>query len=218
MFHVKQNIKQLFLEAGHNLSDHQIRQFRAYSEEILKWNRKINLTGAKSKGEIIPHILVSLSFQEFLGSSPNARILDWGAGAGFPGIPLKISSPGYKMDFMDSRSKRVSFLKNVTRKLELQETNCYLCRGEDLKDKLPSGFIYDFIVSRAAGSLIEIVRSSFNLMAPKGSWVVLKGRNKASETDEILRFYKDKIDVTTSGISEHKILGRDYIFVVMKKW
>lgn len=216
MFHVEQFLQQQLSGAGFAFSNFQFQQFRDYSNEILKWNRKVRITGAKTEKDILDHILISLSFQDYLDGSPRSRVLDLGSGVGFPGIPLKISRPELKMDLVDSRSKRISFLKNVVRKLDLQEVNCYLARCEDLRTEVHPDLQYDFIVSRAVGSLKEIVRSSTHLLPINGKWIILKGKKAVPEVDQVLKSYQGKIEIKTFHLSE-KEWERDLLFVVMVK-
>lgn len=210
-------IKNQLSHAGYSFSDDQVHQFRLYSEEILKWNEKISLTGARTGEEIVRHILISLAFLKFLGASPEARVLDWGSGVGFPGIPLKIACHGLKMDLVESRSKRVSFLKNIIRALGLSGIRCHLARCEDLHPAPESEFLYDYVISRAAGTLLQIVESSWDLLSDRGEWVVLKGKNKFPEIEIAKNRYGDRISITTmeTGLLEES--EKNYLFVVIRK-
>lgn len=210
-------IKNQLSHAGYSFSDGQIAQFRLYSEEILKWNKKISLTGARTEEEILHHILISLAFIKFLGDSPEARVLDWGAGVGFPGVPIKIACPDLKMDLVESRAKRVSFLKNVVRVLGLADTRCHLARCEDLNPAPDSEFRYDFVISRAAGTLLQIVESSWDILSDRGEWVVLKGKNKISEIEALKSRYGDSIAISTMETGLLEELKKDYLFVVARK-
>ena len=210
-------IQHLFSEAGYILSDAQIKDTLLYTEEITKWNKKINLTGAKTLEELMDHVVISLSFQAFLDLHKNSAVLDLGSGGGFPGIPLKISYPDLRIDFVDSRSKRVVFLKNVCRKLGFKNYNCFLARFEKLHTLLDPGFTYDCIVSRAVGDLFGIVKASFDLLSFGGKWVVLKRDNPLSGTGELLQFFGENIEITTTRIPKSDHIGDNYTFLEIKK-
>ena len=80
-------------QLGIELNDQQLAQFDVYKNELLQWNAKTNLISENSSHEIITrHFLDSLTALQFIPKS-NARMIDVGCGAGFPGIPLKIAQP-----------------------------------------------------------------------------------------------------------------------------
>ncbi len=204
-------------KAGYFFSHSQIMSIQLYIDEIAKWNNKINLTGAKSPEELFDHVLISLSFQKFLDVNHNPTVLDLGSGAGFPGIPLKISCPELPIDFVDSRSKKVGFLKNVCRKLDFKNYNCFLARCEILHTFLPPGFTYNYIVSRAVGNLFGIVKASFDLLALGGRWIVLKGDNPLSGADQLLQYFGGKIEIITTSFPKTRPSEGNYTFLEIKK-
>src|SRR5512136_485117 len=96
-----------------------IESFEIYLKELLKWNQKINLTAIRSeKGIVLKHFLDSLSVTSYLPE--HASILDIGSGAGFPGIPLKIVQPAFRITAIDSVRKKVDFQKHIIRALGLK--------------------------------------------------------------------------------------------------
>ena len=216
MFHVKQFLRNEFSHAGHVFSDLQIHQFQIYCDEILKWNRRVRLTGAKTEKDLPCHLLISLAYLNHMGSPSSSRVLDLGSGVGFPGIPLKISRPDIKIDLVDSVSKKISFLKNICRKLNLEDTRCFLTRFENLKKTASLEFPYDFIVSRAVTDLETIIDASFDFLRPGGKWIVLKGKSAPLETGHVLKNYPEKISLKTFTIPD-KEWGKDLLFVVMEK-
>ena len=99
---------------GINLSDFQTEQFQTYMDYLLEYNSHTNLTSIKNEEDIIiKHFLDSIYVLKFLKIKENAKIIDVGSGAGFPGVPLKIVSPAAQLLLVDSLGKRVTFLKNL---------------------------------------------------------------------------------------------------------
>ncbi|MDD5487216.1 MAG: class I SAM-dependent methyltransferase, partial [Dehalococcoidales bacterium] len=100
-------------EIGIELSAKEVSQFDTYHREILLWNEKISLVSAKSIVDLpVKHCIDSLTALKFIGSE-SATLLDIGAGAGFPGIPIKIVRSSLKATFVDSHRKKVTFLVTV---------------------------------------------------------------------------------------------------------
>ena len=216
MFHVKQFLRDEFSLAGHDFSDLQLQQFQTYCDEILKWNRRVRLTGAKTEKDLLDHLLISLAYLNHMEPLSSSRVLDLGSGVGFPGIPLKIARPEIKIDLVDSVSKKISFLKNIRRKLNLEDTRCFLTRFEDLEKTASLEFPYDLIVSRAVTDLETIIGASFDFLRPGGKWIVLKGKSAPLEADSLLKNYSQKISLKSFAIPD-KEWGKDLLFVAIEK-
>ena len=130
-------------------SDLTIDSFIIHLEELKRWNRKINLTSLEEDIDIIiKHFCDSLVLFPFM--SPHIDVLDIGSGSGFPGLPLKVSEPTIKMTMIDSRRKRVNFLKHVIRLLTLKDIEVINCRAETKSEGFPLSKKYDLLISRAA--------------------------------------------------------------------
>ncbi|MBW1705409.1 MAG: 16S rRNA (guanine(527)-N(7))-methyltransferase RsmG [Deltaproteobacteria bacterium] len=136
---------------GITLSTSQINLINIYLNELWEWNKKVNLTGLTSRKKILKELLIdSLIPSPYLPEEGN--FLDVGSGAGFPAIPLKISSPGLKTHLMEARSKRVNFLKQVIRITNLDDIE--IIRGRIEKDgTLLRSEGYDIITARALADL-----------------------------------------------------------------
>lgn len=103
---------------GMELSDHQLELFGLYLNELMRWNEKMNLTGLKNPERIV----IELFLDSLIPGSVIPRegsLLDAGSGAGFPGLPLKILHPALEVYLLESREKRVSFLRQVVRLMGL---------------------------------------------------------------------------------------------------
>jgi 16S rRNA (guanine527-N7)-methyltransferase len=109
-------------ELGVALSQGQLDQFERFLSELQKWNRRINLTAAKTPEELVTrHVLDSLAGLTVLSELPSgSHIADLGSGAGFPGLPIKIARPDSQMTLIEPRQKRAAFLTTVCALLKLQ--------------------------------------------------------------------------------------------------
>src|SRR5271165_4792297 len=108
---------QPFLEGLHRLglelTEKQLDQFLWYRQELLDWNTRINLTAISDPDEVLlKHFLDSLSLL-MMYDVPKARLLDIGAGAGFPGLPLKIVRPQWHVVLLEATGKKVRFLQHI---------------------------------------------------------------------------------------------------------
>jgi 16S rRNA (guanine527-N7)-methyltransferase len=122
-----------------------------YLNEWAKWNSKINLTSETGPDAIIgKHIFDSLQYARAV-NNPEARVMDIGSGAGFPGIPLKAVFPGLFMTLVDSQRKRTNFLRNCVRKMDLTNVEVLTGRAEDLDVRYHEHF--DLIVFRGVGEV-----------------------------------------------------------------
>ncbi|GAG69539.1 unnamed protein product, partial [marine sediment metagenome] len=103
---------------GININNEQIRKFSRYLELLVQWNQKINLTSLKTPKEIIiKHFLDSISCVKVINKYVNIegiRVIDVGAGAGFPGMPIKIICPSIRLSLLEARKKKTIFLEKVT--------------------------------------------------------------------------------------------------------
>jgi 16S rRNA (guanine527-N7)-methyltransferase len=159
----------------------QIEQFTVYQQELLKWNAKINLISEKSAKEIVSrHFLDSLTALQFIDNH-NARIIDIGSGAGFPGIPLKIACPELQLYLLESNRKKVSFLKHIIRLLGLTETFVLHERVENVIKNIKWKDCFDITISRAAFKLPELLSFGAFFLAPQGKLIALKGPDVETE-------------------------------------
>src|SRR5712691_5224577 len=109
-----------------------LEQFLRYREELLDWNTRINLTAITDPEKILlKHFLDSLSLLSVY-DKPEARVLDIGAGAGFPGLPLKIVRPQWKIVLLEATGKKVTFLQHVIETLHLRGIKAVHGRAEEL--------------------------------------------------------------------------------------
>lgn len=166
-------------QIGVTLDESQLGLFRTYETEILFWNRKVNLISHKSEFDIpIRHFIDSLTLAEFVPAG--SSLLDIGTGAGFPGVPLKILDPSIRLILVESNSRKVSFLRELCRKLDL-EVKILNTRVEDLGEEYRSAC--DIVVSRAGLRLPELLKKGAFFAAPGGRIIAMKGGESREEED-----------------------------------
>lgn len=128
------------------------------------------------------HFADSLSCLRSPLITSNARLLDIGSGAGFPGIPLKIYFPNLHVTLVDAVSKKIAFLKHLCRMLGLQEVECIASRAECLSSASASPeSAFDIIVSRAVGSLPYLLSLAAPLLKADGHLLFQRGSQAMQE-------------------------------------
>ena len=164
---------------GLKQSDESIHKQALYLELLLEANKNISLTGIKSpKGAVIKHTIDSLSVSSAIEGE---KIVDIGSGGGTPGIPLAIANPEKKFYLVDSVLKKIKFLDEAVKALELNNIETICDRGENV-DKLSA----DTVVSRAFGSLNYLIESSKNMVSKKGLFLAMKGKINQEEINDLV--------------------------------
>jgi 16S rRNA (guanine527-N7)-methyltransferase len=130
-----------------------IPQFMQLRRELLDWNTRVNLTAITDPVEVLlKHFLDSLSLLEVY-KAEQARVLDIGAGAGFPGLPLKIARPEWEIVLLEATGKKVNFQRHSIETLGLQHIEAIHGRAEELAHKPGYRGTFDFVTARAVASL-----------------------------------------------------------------
>lgn len=160
-------------------------RFVIYDGMLKDWNQKINLISRNDEGHILTkHMIPSLGLSKVLDFPVGCRVMDLGAGAGFPGLPLKLVRSDLRVVLVESKRKKSWFLSKVVDVLGLEGVEVVMNRVEDLGDDAGP---FDFIVSRAVTHLHRLWQWSLPLLkAQGGTLVAMKGRN----ADEELRHYR----------------------------
>lgn len=157
--------------------------FDRYAEILIRWNQKINLTAITDPAQIDElHFLDSFSVAAWLKEnvSRETKILDVGTGAGFPGLPIKIVLPELEVTLVDSIKKKCDFLKEVIRTLSL--TNVHVIH--DRLDGKKSIGLFDFVISRAAFKIKELLALARPNLKPGGMIIAMKSMGIEEEIEE----------------------------------
>jgi 16S rRNA (guanine527-N7)-methyltransferase len=145
MFHVKHLIEEYLKELKIQTNNEKPDILLLYLEELIQWNKKINLISRKLKKEDVLKKLLLPSLIPYEIISGNEKILDFGAGAGIAGIPLKIFKPGIELHLLESKHKTVIFLEYIASalNLNLKILNKFVRSAEDIEES------YDWVLVRA---------------------------------------------------------------------
>lgn len=159
------------------ISAEQKDQLLAYVQLICKWNRVHNLTAIRDPLEMVTlHVLDSLSVLAYVQASGAKTLLDVGAGAGLPSIPLAICLPQLQVSAIDAVQKKASFMRQV--KGELGLTNLHIESGRvEALNKEPLNGVpgFDLIISRAFSEISLFIKLTRHLLAESGQWLAMKG-------------------------------------------
>jgi 16S rRNA (guanine527-N7)-methyltransferase len=172
---------------GLDLSPEQVSRFGVHAGELIKWNKKFNLTRITDPREMaLKHYLDSLAPACWI--PPSCTLLDIGSGGGFPGIPLKIVNPSLTLTLIDGSRKKINFLKHCLRVLDLGKSEALQVRGQELTVENDTDGGGDVIISRAVASLAEFAQIALPLLAEKGTVIALKGKVDAGEIDALSKY------------------------------
>ncbi len=162
-----------------------------HAEELLRWNRKVNLTAITEPQEVaVKHYIDSLIALPFIPAA--AKVLDMGAGGGFPGLPLKIAVPSISLTLLDSVRKKISFLQFVIRSLQLKEAEAIHSRAEELALKPGYRGEFDIVICRALTDLGVFTDMALPFLKSGGKLIALKGKITEEEMAPVrLRMHTD---------------------------
>lgn len=179
------NLFQKDLEQFHiYLNDIQSEQFLQYFHLLKEWNSFMNLTAIIEFNEVLKkHFVDSVSLINAVPDLPEKsyRLIDVGTGAGFPGVPLKIIFPDLKITLLDSLNKRVQFLNEVVRILNLQDIAVIHGRAEDYAKPGKLRESFDLCVSRAVANLTTLSEYCLPFVKKGGYFISYKSEKITEE-------------------------------------
>ena len=165
---------------GITLSAYQLDKLEKFYKLLVEWNNKINLTRIIDKEDVyLKHYYDSLTINKVIDLNEVETLCDVGSGAGFPGIVLKIFYPHLKITLVDSLQKRVNYLNEIIKELDLKDIKAIHVRGEDYKEK------FDVVTSRAVANIEKLMKYTMHLLNKNGVLVALKGNIEEELTEEV---------------------------------
>lgn len=178
-------------------TEEQIIQFYKYMNLLIEWNKKINLTSIEEPQEIIlKHFIDSLTINSYI--EDNQTLVDVGTGAGFPGIPIKIYRPNVKIVLVDSLNKRINFLNEVIKELNLKDIETVHSRVEDFGKNSKYRESFDIVTARAVSNLAVLSEYLVPLTKIGGNCICMKG----NEVEEECNNAKNAIKILGGKISK----------------
>ena len=179
---------QALAEKNIQLSEKQLQQFDRYFSLLVEWNQKINLTAITEHDEVyLKHFYDSLVPLWWVEIPEAAKVVDVGAGAGFPSIPIKIIRPDIQLTIIDSLNKRINFLNELVADLGLTGVEAVHARAEEAGQDQAYRGQYDLATARAVASLNILVELCLPFVKKGGHFIALKGQDAHNEMIEAKR-------------------------------
>ena len=169
-------------ELGFTLGEEQVQKLLVYKSLLLEWNEKINLTSITDEKEImIKHFLDSLTCVKTKYIKKEDKVIDVGTGAGFPGIPIHIYYPELQLTLLDSLQKRISFLEEVYKNINIKNITFQHGRAEDFGNHPKFREKYDVALARAVAELSVLCEYCLPFVKIGGYFLCQKGPNVEEE-------------------------------------
>lgn len=189
----------LFIEEtkklGIELTSQQLEKLNQFYELLISWNKKMNLTRIIEKEDVyLKHFYDSLTLSKVIDLNQDLTICDVGSGAGFPGIVLKICFPNLKITLLDSLQKRVNYLNEIIKELDLKNIEAIHTRAEEYAKQNREKF--DIVTARAVANLKILSELCIPMVKVNGLFIAMKANieEEIENSTEILNKLDSKIE------------------------
>ena len=205
---------------GLQLTPRQVEQFQTYYQELIDWNRRMNLTAITDYEEVqIKHFLDSLTVTLALTQPcQGLRVIDVGAGAGLPGIPIKIAMPDTKLVLLEATAKKTAFLHHIKRRLELDDIEVIAGRAEVVAHSPQHRERFDIVLCRGVAPLPTQAELTLPFCTVGGSSLAQKKGNIDAEMNQAAKAIKllggEIREVKKIGLEE--FAGERWLIIVDK--
>lgn len=174
-------LKALAASLGVSLDDRALERFDRYARLLCDWNEKINLTAITDPQEIcVKHFADSLSVLAKVEIPQDAKLIDVGTGAGFPGLALKIARPDLRVTLLDSTKKKLMVLDDISQKLEL-DVELLHKRAEEAGQSRIYREQYDIATARAVANLAVLSEYCLPFVKVGGRFLAMKSAKTQEE-------------------------------------
>jgi 16S rRNA (guanine527-N7)-methyltransferase len=193
---------------GIEFNARQIKQFELYYQELIEWNRRINLTAITDYSSVqVKHFLdsltITLALPEEEVKRPDFNIADIGTGAGFPGVPIKILFPRPRLVLIEPTTKKTAFLHHVVHRLELENVEVLNSRAEDAAHLPLYREQFALVLSRAVALLPTLVELTLPFCRIGGRFIA----QKKGEVEQEVKSAKAAITVMGGKLNQIRKLG-----------
>ena len=172
-------------------TEQQLSILERFYNKMIEWNKKINLTRITEKEEVyLKHYYDSLTLNKAIDLNRVETLCDVGTGAGFPGIVIKIFFPKIKITLIDSLQKRINYLNEIIKELNLKDIEAIHTRGEDFKGK------YEVVTSRAVANIEKLLNFTMHLVDKNGIFIAMKGNIEEELNDKVRTIIEKKYKIT----------------------
>ncbi|MCR5202274.1 MAG: 16S rRNA (guanine(527)-N(7))-methyltransferase RsmG [Lachnospiraceae bacterium] len=206
-----------------NVEEEQLNKLEVFYEMIIEKNKVMNLTAITDEDEfIIKHIydsIIMMNYYNLNELEENDKILDLGTGAGFPGVPLAIMNPKLHFVLVDSLQKRLDFIDDVCKEININNVTTIHSRFEDLGRDEDYREKCKLVVSRAVAPLNILMEYAIPFIVPNYNFIAYKSKETEKETmeaenafDKLKCAIKDRFDYKLPNINEDRT-----ILVINKK-
>lgn len=203
---------------GLPLTPEQVESFQVYYEELICWNKRVNLTAIVGYEEVqLKHFLDSLTIALALKDMPSL-LLDVGTGAGIPGLPLKILFQDISLTLIDSVHKKTEFLNHLVARLGLKGVEVLTARAEHLAHDEGYRERFDLVLSRGVAKLATLAELALPFCTVGGAFIA----QKKGEIDGEIEAAARAIDILGGRLREVKRvrlkeLGEERALVIIDK-
>ena len=180
---------------GIELTSQQLEKLNQFYELLISWNQKMNLTRIIEKEDVyLKHFYDSLTLSKVIDLNQDLTLCDVGSGAGFPGIVLKICFPNLKITLLDSLQKRVNYLNEIIKELDLKNIEAIHTRAEDYAKQNREKF--DIVTARAVANLKILSELCIPMVKVNGLFIAMKANveEEIENSTEILKKLDSKIE------------------------
>ncbi|MBQ8766995.1 MAG: 16S rRNA (guanine(527)-N(7))-methyltransferase RsmG [Clostridia bacterium] len=195
--------KELFYETiksfDINVDDSTFARLDKYAEMLIETNKSFNLTAIKEPDDVtVKHFADCLAIFKYIDIPENAKIIDVGTGAGFPGLVLKLFRPDIQMTFLDSTKKKLGFIENVLNECGVQGEILHL-RAEEAARLSKYRESFDFATARAVAALPVLSEYCLPFVKVGGTFISMKSADSNEEISE----GKKSISILGGAIEEN---------------